>query len=434
MGKGKLALFGGEPINKMKFEWNYTFDDREKKEVMQVLDTGVLSGFVASPGPAFLGGPRVRALDTAWAEYFGSKYAVSMNSATSGLYAAVGALGIGPGDEVIVPPYTMSATVAAVLGYHAVPVFADIEDDCFCIDVKAVEAKITPRTKAVIAVNLYGQPADLVALKALCRKHKLKLIEDNAQSPGARCDGKMTGSIGDIGVFSLNCHKAMQCGEGGVAVTDDEELATRLRLIRNHAEVVMEGLGYTNVVNMLGHNFRMTEIEAAIARVQLDKLADINAKKQALAARFDEKLKVFPFLKTPKVRSGCTHVYYLYMLRYDESVLGVPRARFVEALNAEGYQAVGGYVKPIYLLPVFRAKRLFGDTAMPFSHVPSTQDYAPGLCPVVERLSDKEIMYPNMIRYRITNEDVDRFAEAVAKVADGAAELKGASAHGVAGA
>ena len=425
MAVGKLALFGGAPINTKKFEWNYTFDDREKREVAKVLDTGVLSGFVASPGPAFLGGPRVRELDSAWAVYFGSKHAVSMNSATSGLYAAVATLGVGPGDEVIVPPYTMSATVAAVLGSHAVPVFADIEEDCFCIDAKAVEAKITPRTKAVIAVNLYGQPADLGALSDLCRRRGLKLIEDNAQSPGATWNGKQAGTIGQIGVFSLNCHKAMQCGEGGVAVTDDDGLAMRLRLIRNHAEVVMEGLGHGDVTNMLGQNYRMTEIEAAIARVQLDKLKGINSRKQELAARFDERLAGFPFLMTPKVRPGCTHVYYLYMLRYREEVLGVPRARFVEALNAEGYQAVGGYVKPIYLLPVFREKRLFGGTRMPFSHVPDGgPDYRPGLCPVVERLQEKEIMYPNLIRYRIDERDVDRFAEAVAKVADHASELR----------
>lgn len=421
--KSALALKGGTPVNTKVFEWKHALDHREKDEVLKVLDSGVLSGFVANAGPAFLGGPRVRELDRQWAEYFGVKHAVSMNSATSGLYAAVGAIGLNPGDEVIVPPYTMSATAAAVLGFHGVPVFADVEQETFCLDPLSVEARISPRTRAVIAVNLYGQPADLPALLDICRRHGLQLLEDNAQAPGARCRGRYAGTHGRIGVFSLNCHKAIQCGEGGVAVTDDDELALRLRLIRNHAEVVVDQMGYTgSLLNMLGQNYRMTEIEAAIASVQLTKLGDVNASKQDLAARFDEKLKPFPFLRTPKIRPDCTHVYYLYVCRYLPEVLGISRSVFLKALNAEGYQAVGGYVKPLYRLPVFRDRILFGQ-GMPFSHG-AAPDYSPSRCPVVERLQDSELFYPNMIRYRITAEDVDRFAEAVAKVADHAEELK----------
>lgn len=420
---GTLALKGGRPINTKTFEWSHAIGAEEKAAVLEVLDSGTLSGFVANAGPAFLGGPRVRDLEKAWADHFGVRHAVSVNSATSALYAAVGAVGISAGDEVIVPPYTMSATVAAVLGYQGIPVFADVEEDCFCLDVKSVEARITPRTRAVIAVNLFGQPADLPALADLCRRRGLVLLEDNAQSPGGRNGGRYTATFGKAGIFSLNCHKAIQCGEGGIAVTDDDEVAQRMRLIRNHAEVVVDQMGYGNLHNMLGHNFRMTEIEAAIARAQLAKLDAVNRRKQELAARFDEKLGKFPFLRVPKVRAGCEHVYYLYVMRYLPGVLGVPRAAFLQALNAEGYGAVGGYVKPIYRLPVFREKRLFG--AMPFSLAGTEPDYSPSLCPVTERLQDHELMYPNLIRYRITAEDVDRFADAVEKVADHAAELRG---------
>lgn len=420
-----LALLGGEPLNTRRFEWNSSIGEEEKRAVMEVLDSRVLSDFYGSPGDRFLGGPRVRALERKWAERFGVRHAVAMNSATSGLYAAVGAIGIEPGDEVILPPYTMSATVAAILGYHAIPVFADIEPDHFCLDPQDVERRITDRTRAIMAVNLFGQPADLEALRAVARRHSLKLIEDNAQAPGARLSDRFAGTWGEIGVFSLNCHKAIQCGEGGVAVTDDDELALRLQLIRNHAESVVGGMGVERLDNMLGFNFRMTEIESAIAAAQLDKLDGINARRIELAARFDERLGVFPFLRTPRVRPKATHVYYLYMLRYDPSVLGIPREIFLKALNAEGYHAVGGYVTPLYLLPLFQKRIVFGRRGYPFigtSHPPVS--YVPGLCPVTERLNDHEIFYPDLIRRRITPEDIDTFARAVDKVASHAHLLK----------
>jgi perosamine synthetase len=419
-----LALFGGEPTNKKKFEWNSSIDEKDIQAVVEVMESKVLSDFYGSPGERFLGGRKVKELDRVWAEYFQVAHAVSMNSATSALYAAVGALGLGPGDEVIVPPMTMAASVACVLGYNAIPVFADIENDFFCIDPQSIEKVITPRTKAIVVVDLFGQSADFNKIMELKKKYNLKIIEDCAQAPGATYNGKYTGTIGDIGIYSLNCHKAIQCGEGGVAVTNDPEYALRLQLIRNHAEAVVEGIGYTNLVNMLGQNYRMTEMQAAIAIEQLKKLKSINEYKVEMAAYLDEKLGKFPFLQTPRIREKSSHVYYLYVLKYDAQVLGVSRDRFVQALNAEGYNASFGYVKPIYLLPLFQQKIVYGKNGCPFSCLNNIKvNYSKGLCPVSEDLHFNRMFYPNLIRYKITKEDIDVFASAVDKVASHAIEL-----------
>jgi len=197
------------------------------------------------------------------------KHTVSMNSATSGLFAAMGAVGIGPGDEVIVPPYTMSATAMAPLIYGGIPVFADIEEKTFGLDPAAVRKAVTPRTKAIIAVNLFGHPARLDELLEIAKERHLFLVEDNAQGPLAEDQGRYAGTLGHIGVFSLNYHKHIHTGEGGMCVTQDDDLALRLQLIRNHGENAVGPLETSDLTNLIGFNFRMTEIQAAIGIEQL---------------------------------------------------------------------------------------------------------------------------------------------------------------------
>ncbi len=425
MSGSKLALHGGTPVNPKPFVWNYSIGPEETEAVARVMESRVLSDYYGSPGSRFLGGVEVRRLEEEWAARFGVKHAMAVNSASSGLYCAVAALGLEPGDEVIVPPYTMSATVAAVVANQCLPVFADIEEDCFCLEPASVEQKITPRTKAVLAVDLFGQPADLKALGELCRKHGLSLLEDNAQAPGARHLGRYAGTVGRLGVFSLNVHKAIQCGEGGVVVTDDDDLAERVQLIRNHAEGAMEAMRPHDPAGMVGFNFRMTELGAAVSSCQLKKLESRNREKIDLAAYLTEKLAKFDFLTTPRIRPGCDHVYYLYVLKYDPSKLDVPRDAFIRALNAEGYSASLGYVTPNHLLPMFRDKKAYGIGHHPWSLTPEgrAMTYGPGDCPVCEGLENENVFYPNLIRYKIGPKDIDRFAQAVAKVADQAGSL-----------
>lgn len=425
MSREKLALHGGRPVNDKPFVWNYSLGPEETRAVNRVMESRVLSDYYGSAGSRFLGGQEVRELEREWAAFFRVKHAMAVNSASSGLYCALAALGLEPGAEVIVPPYTMSATVTAVVANQCVPVFADIEPDCFCLDPASVESRITPRTRAVLAVDLFGQPADLKALGELCDRHGLSLVEDNAQAPGADHLGRFAGTVGRLGVFSLNVHKAIQSGEGGLVVTDDDDLAQRVQMIRNHAEAVVGDMRPHDPAGMVGFNFRMTELGAAVAACQLGKLKSRNQEKIDLAVYLNEKLAGFDFLTTPAIRPGCDHVYYLYVLKYDPTVLGVERNTFVEALNAEGYQASKGYVPPCHLLPMFRDKKAYGTGHHPWSLTPEgrAMSYGPGDCPVCEGLEKENVFYPNLIRYKIDRTDIDRFATAVAKVADRAGSL-----------
>lgn len=413
-----LALFGGTPIRQEPMPKYNTIGAEEKAAVMAVLDSGELSGFIAYDGKEFWGGRAVLEFEQAFCRRYGLKYAVAVNSATSGLHCAVSATGVGPGDEVIVTPYTMSASATAVLMCGAVPIFADIDDRTFCLDPKSVEANITPYTKAIMAVNLYGHPAPLLELRAIADEHKLWLIEDNAQAPSALCGGRYTATIGDIGVFSFNRHKTMQSGEGGVVVTNNEKLALKAALMRNHGEVVVEAMQLDDIVNTVGVNYRMTEVEAAIALVQFGKLDELNKRRVELADRLTAGLKRIPGLTPPFVVEGCTHVYYFYPIKYDETVTGIPRALFAKAVQAEGFTLRAGYVTPLYLQPLYQKKICFGDKGYPFTASPRNAEisYAKGLCPVTERLQDSELLVTNITYPPLTESDMDAFVEACEKV------------------
>ena len=275
----KLAIHGGKPVRSELFPAYITIGEEEKKVVNEVIDSGCLSKYLGSYHEQFNGGVQVNALEEEWASYFGVKHAIAVNSNTSGLYCAVGATGVEPGEEVIVSPYSMCASATAPIVFNAVPVFADIEPNYFCLDPEDIERKITSKTRAIIVVDIFGHPYNIEAINAIAKKHNLIVIEDCAQAPGASINANKAGTFGDMGIFSLNYHKHIQCGEGGIIVTDNDDLAIKCRLIRNHAEAVVEGMGFTDFRNMIGFNFRMTEIEAAIARVQLKKLADLNLKR-----------------------------------------------------------------------------------------------------------------------------------------------------------
>jgi perosamine synthetase len=413
-----LALLGGTPVNPFPLPPYNTIGEEEKAAVMAVLDGGELSGFVATPNEQFWGGAGVRALEAAFCRRFGTKYAIAVNSATSGLHCAVAATGVGPGDEVIAPPYTMSASATVILFTGAVPIFADIEDTTFCLDPAAVEAAITPRTRGIMAVNLFGHPARLGELKAIAKRYNLFLIEDNAQAPGATYEGKPAGTIGDAGVFSFNRHKTIQCGEGGVIITNDDKLARKAALVRNHGEVVVGGMDIDDIVNTAGLNYRMTEMEAAVGAVQFSKLDALNAARVALAERMTAGLSKLPGITPPAVRENCTHVYYFYVMRYNEAETGIPRDLFCEAVQAEGIPLRAGYVKPLYLEPIYQRKICFGKNGYPFTASTRNADisYQRGLCPVTERLQDHEVMLTGAIYPPLSNEHVERFVEAFAKV------------------
>ncbi len=395
-----LALLGGQPVCPGPWPDGNTIGEEEKQAVLEVLDSGVLSGFKAGAGPEFLGGPRVRELERQWAAYFGVTHAVAFNSLTSGLFAAIGALGIGPGDEVIVSPFTMSASAVCPLAYGATPVFADIDPETFCLDPESVAACLTPKTRAIVVVHLFGRPAEMAAIMALATRHGLRVIEDCAQAPAAKDHGRRVGTIGDIGGFSLNAHKTIHCGEGGVLVTDDDELALRLQLIRNHGEVAVEGLGADRFESVFGGNHRMTEIEAAIAAIQLQRLEQLTEIRVRLAAYLSRRLADLPGVAPPRaVAPGSRHVFYRYAMRYQREQAGLPRELFVSAVRAEGIELRAEYVRPIYWEPLFQRR-----------------GYARGLCPAAEAAYERDLIFGHFCRWPLTERHMDEVVGAFEKV------------------
>ncbi|MBU1042431.1 MAG: DegT/DnrJ/EryC1/StrS family aminotransferase [Proteobacteria bacterium] len=428
-----LAIHGGEPVRTKPFPAYVTVGKEEKQALAAVIDSGCLSKYLGVWHEQFLGGEQVRALEAEWAAYFGARHAVAVNSCTSGLICAVGAVGISPGDEVIVTPYTMSATATAILVWGGIPVFADVEPGYYCLDPKDVERKITPRTRAIMAVDIFGQPIDAPALQDLAERHRLTLIEDTAQAPGAKLDGRHTGTLGHMGVFSLNYHKHIHCGEGGIILTDDDRLAERCQLIRNHAEAVVEAKGVTELANMVGFNFRMTELEAAVARCQLRKLDGLLKRRLANVRLFEERVAHIPAISAPRLRPDASHAYYVHACRFDAEVAGVPRDAFINAVRAElphhelrraeGVKLGCGYVRPLYLQPLFQKRIAFGAGGYPFSL--GEQDYAKGLCPVCEGLHERELFTHEFMLPSMTEVDIDDVGQAFDKVWSLRHELRG---------
>ncbi|MEG3618556.1 DegT/DnrJ/EryC1/StrS family aminotransferase [Magnetovibrio sp. PR-2] len=419
----KLALLGGSPTVEGEFKLFKSVGQEERDAVCEVIDSGLLSGFYGSWCDEFWGGPKIRKLEELWAETFGCKHAVSINSNTSGLISCMGAIGVSAGDEVIVPPYTMSATVVAPLYYGGVPVFADIDENDFCIDPAHVEQLITNKTKAIIAVNLFGQPAKLKKLRALADRHNIYLIEDNAQAPTASEYGKFTGTIGHVGVFSLNCHKHIQTGEGGICTTDDDDLALRLQMIRNHGENVVRDTKVEDLTNLVGQNYRMTELSAAVGIEQLKKADQLISPRVELAEYLNQNLSGLDGLITPPTRDGCRHVYYVWAMRVDQEQLGISRDTFVKALAAEGVFLSKGYLEPLYKLPVFQERKAFGRDAYPFSI--TDRHYEDVGCPVVERLQNEEVVTFEICAYAYSDTQKAQIIEAVHKVHSQRHELQG---------
>src|SRR5687768_10904132 len=414
LNSGDLAINGGTPVRTRPWLDNFTTGEEEKRAVSAVIDSGYLSLFEGSHSPeapfSFWGGPEVQRLEKEWSAYYGAKHAVSMNSATSGLYAAIGAIGVGYGDEVIVSPYTMSACAVCPLLYGAIPIFADVLPATGSLDPESIRAHVTPRTKAIVVVHQFGIPADMDPIMEIAREHDLKVIEDCAQSHGALYKGRYVGTIGDIGVFSLNVNKTIQTGEGAVCVTDDDDLRYRLALIRNHGEAVVGPAGYENITNILGFNYRLTETSAAIATEQLLKLPRLNDLRLSYVHALSEALSKHAFLQVPAESPhrefgasgscGCAATYYVYPLQFDADEFGAPRDAFAKALTAEGIAFAQGYVKPLYLQPLYQRKEAFKH-GYPWA-APENRDirtnYEIGACPATERLHFERMLINEYVR------------------------------------
>ncbi|CAK0764747.1 DegT/DnrJ/EryC1/StrS family aminotransferase [Gammaproteobacteria bacterium] len=431
------AILGGTPIRHVPFPQRRTMGSEERAAVLAVMDSDCLSGFIGAHGEGFLGGVQVRAFENAWAEQYGFRHAVSVNSLTSGLIAALGAVGVGPGDEVICSPFTMSASATCALFWGAVPVFADIDPVTFCLEPASVATRISPRTRAIVAVHLFGHPADMDGLLALAKPRGIAVVEDAAQAPGVFYHGQPVGAIGTCGGFSLNYHKHIHTGEGGMLVTHDDTVARRLQLIRNHGENLPDGWpqtdpGTTDAIGTMnrggescsfGGNYRLTELQAAIGIAQLKRLDGLLAHRQRIASHVTAQLAGRIGITPPVVAADCTHAWYVYPIRYESAVVGLSRALFVRAVNAElpvprDFEAtalVAGYVRPLYLNRLYQERRAFAHGHFPFDSVP-TVNYTPGLCPVAERMYEHELLLCPLVREPLIPADLDDFVQAVDRV------------------
>jgi len=296
--------------------------DEEKEAVIAVLNSGRL-----------VQGPRVEDFEGRFAAFCGARYAIATSSGTAALYIALLAHGISPGDEVITTPFSFIASANSILSARARPVFVDIEEDSFNIDPRLIEEKITPRTKAIIPVHLYGNPCDMEAILEIAARHGLVVIEDACQAHGASIDGRKVGSFG-TGCFSFYASKNMVTGEGGMITTDDKGVAERARLIRQH------GMRRQYYHDMWGFNFRMTEFQAAIGIVQLEKLEDFNRRRIENAAYLTENLRR---VITPQVRDGFRHVFHQYTIRVLDG-----RDKMLEGLRRRDIDARVYYPLPIH--------------------------------------------------------------------------------------
>lgn len=388
-----LAIFGGTPEFNSRVSIFNTIGDEEIAAVTKVMKTGVLSKYIGAKGQDFMGGPVVREMEKKFADYFSVKHAIAVNSWTSGLIAAVGAIGVEPGDEIILSPWTMSACAMAVLHWNAIPVFADIDKSDFCLNPTEVRKLITNKTRAIMAIDIFGQSAQMEEYRKIANEFNLKIISDSAQSPGAKYNGEYAGTLADIGGISLNYHKHIHTGEGGVLFTNDDQLARKLALIRNHAESVISEEEASIYTNMIGYNFRLGEIEAAIAIKQLDKLEKIVIQKEKIANELTNELIGLKGIELPKISKNQRNVFYVYPLVIDPNLLGINRSRIVEALRAEGVPGLVEGYQNLHLLPIFQMKKAYGHDGWPWSMRQSENySYKKGSLPIAEELHNNSFI------------------------------------------
>jgi len=417
-----LAINGGPKTIQKSFPKVNHIGNEEKKAVNVVLDSGNLSEYLGVWHPSyFYGGHRVQEFESHWSSHFKVKHSIAVNSATSGLITALGALELEPGDEVIVSPWTMSASSTSILVWNAIPVFADIDANHFNLNPEKIKEKLSDRTRAIMVPNIFGRSADLETIMKIASDNNLRVIEDAAQSIGASYKNKYSGTIGDIGVFSLNYHKHIHTGEGGVCVTNDDNLAERMQLIRNHGESVVIDKGVSEINNIIGFNFRLTEIQGAMGIEQLKKLPQIFQQYESMAHILNKELMnlkglEIPELETPKGH----HSYYVYPMKLDFNLIKGDRKMIVDALIAEGVRGlVPGYTLS-HLLPIYQKKIAYGKKHFPWSlHGSASKvSYELGICPVAEELNHKTFLGLNLCSTSCTEEEIFLIAKSFAKVWD----------------
>lgn len=368
----RLAIDGGAPIRDTLLPYGrQVIDEADIEAVVSVLR----SVWVTT-------GPMVEAFERAFAGFVGAEHAVSVSSGTAALHTAMAALGVGPGDEVIVPPITFAATANAVVFQGGTPVFADVDPDTLLLDPAEVERLITPRTRAVVAVDYAGQPCDYAALRQIAARHGAVLVADACHALGAEDRGRRAGTLADLNVFSFHPVKHLTTGEGGMITTSSAEYAERMRRFRNHCitrdhhERTAHG-AWRYEITGLGWNYRLTDIQCALGGSQLTKVDGWLQRRREIARRYLAALATIPGAEPLRHRDGVLHAYHLFVIRVDPGCLDAHRDAVFAALRAEGI-GVNVHYEPVHLHPLYRER--FGTR--------------PGLCPKAEAAAERILSLP----------------------------------------
>lgn len=388
----QLAIHGGIPVRSPLIPYGrQQIDQADIEAVIEVLHSDWLTT-----------GPGVAEFERTFADFVGTQESVAVSNGTAALHAAMYALEIEPGDEVIVSPMTFAATANCVLFQGGKPVFADVKPDTLLIDPAAVEGKITPHTKAIIAVDYAGQPCDYNILQEIATRYGLALVDDACHALGGSYQGRHVGSLADLNTFSLHPVKPITTGEGGVITTQSSQLAQRMRTFRNHGitsdhrQREAQGSWFYEMVD-LGYNYRLTDFQCALGLSQLRKLPNWVIRRQEIARQYTTALANLPTIQPLYVRSDVSHAYHLYVIRLDLARLRVTRAEVFSALRAEGIGVNVHYI-PVHLHPFYRQHLGTG----------------PGDCPVAEAAYEQLISLP--IFPQMTAKDIEDVVTALHKV------------------
>ena len=298
----------------------------------------------------------------------------------------------------------MSATATAILHWNCIPIFCDIESDTFCLDPNRIEDKISSKTKAIITVDIFGQSSDIYQINKIAKKYSLKVISDTAQAPNAKIGKKYTGTISDIGGYSLNYHKHIHTGEGGILVTNNDYLAKKMKLLRNHGETY-NNLDKKLLINNLGYNFRLGEIESAIGIQQLNKLKKITKKKINIANNLSKNLSKLPGLTTPIVRKKCSHVYYVFPIILDKKI---NRKKLFKILTELGMQGISEGYQLLHRLPMYNKKIAYGSKGFPWSLSKKSYNYKNQNLIIAEELHHKTFLSFEVCLFDLSNNDVKK--------------------------
>ena len=392
---GKLAIYGGEPVRATRLSYGHQYiDESDIRAVTEVMKSDFLTC-----------GPKVGELEAALCELTGAAHCIAVSNGTAALHTACLAAGISPGDEVITTPITFAASANAILYCGGRPVFADIDPKTYTIDPASIEANITERTKAVLAVDFTGAACDYDSIRAICKRHQLLLIEDAAHSIGTAYRGTPVGSIADLTTFSLHPVKTITAGEGGAVLTKDAALAKRAGLFARHGitrdPTLLEEKGNSNWYyeqQFLGYNYRLTDLQCALALSQLDKLDRFAARRKELVRRYDEAFREMPEVILQEEVEGSDTVRHLYILRLRLDRLTCGRKIFYDAMQAENIGVNVHYI-PVYWFPYYQSL-----------------GYSRGLCPNAEDYYESSMTLP--LFYGMTDQDQADVIQAVRRIAE----------------